>query len=51
MNMIDTSSTTVDMIYLDLSKAFDKVDHGIILYKLRDVGITDNQCMVPSVLI
>ena len=27
MNMID-SSTTVDMIYLDFSKAFDKVDHG-----------------------
>ena len=41
MNMID-SSTTVDMIYLDFSKAFDKVDHGIVLHKLRDLGITDN---------
>ena len=29
MNMID-SSTTVDMIYLDFSKAFDKVDHVYI---------------------
>ena len=41
MNMLD-SSTTVDMIYLDFSKAFDKVDHGIVLHKLRDLGITGN---------
>ena len=41
MNKID-SSTTVDMIYLDFSKAFYKVDHGIVLHKLRDFGITDN---------
>ena len=33
MNMID-SSKTVDMIYL--------VDHGIVLHKLRDLGITGN---------
>ena len=38
MNMID-SSTTVDMIYLDFSKAFAKVDHGIVLHKPRDLGI------------
>ena len=41
MIMID-SSTTVDMIYLDFSKAFDKVDHGIVLHKFRDLGITGN---------
>ena len=30
------------MIYLDFSKAFDKVDHGIVPHKLRDLGITGN---------
>ena len=34
MYMID-SSTTVDMIYLDFPKAFNKVDHGIVLHKLK----------------
>ena len=39
--MID-SSMTVDMIYLDFSKEFDKVDHGIVLHRHRDFGITGN---------
>ena len=39
MHMINNKST-VYMIYLDFSKAFDKVDHGILLHKLRDMGIT-----------
>ena len=30
----------VDIIYLGFSKAFDKVDHGILLRNLRNVGIS-----------
>ena len=39
MHML-SSDTTVDMIYLDFSKAFGKVDHGVLLHKLKDLGIT-----------
>ena len=39
MHML-SSDCTVDMIYLDLSKAFDKVYHGFLLHKLKDFGIT-----------
>ena len=35
-----SSDSTVDMIYLDFSKAFDKVHHGVLLHKLKDLGIT-----------
>lgn len=31
---------SVDVVYLDFAKAFDKVDHGILLQKARDIGIT-----------
>ena len=41
MNLIH-SSTTVDMIYLDFSKVFNKVNHGIVLHKVRDLGFTGN---------
>ena len=41
MHMLDSNSS-VDMAYLDFSKAFDKVDHGILLHKLRSVWITGN---------
>ena len=30
----------VDAIYLDFSKAFDKVEHGVLLHKLREFGIS-----------
>ena len=28
------------MIYFDLSNAFDKLDHGVLLHKLRVIGIS-----------
>ena len=31
-----------DTIYLDFAKAFDKVDHSILMKKLKNVGIGGN---------
>ena len=39
MHMINNKSI-VDMIYLDFTNAFDKVDYGILLHKIRYLGIT-----------
>ena len=33
------NKTNIDVVYLDFAKAFDKVDHGILLRKLRRSGI------------
>ena len=41
MHMLD-NNPSVDIAYLDFSKAFDKVDHGILLHKLRSLGISGN---------
>ena len=32
-------SNNVEVIYFDFAKAFDKVDHGILLKKLIKIGI------------
>ena len=37
---LSDGASCVDMIYPDFDKAFDKVDHGILLHNLRDFGIT-----------
>ena len=37
-----SKGTNLDVIYLDFAKAFDKVDHGLLLHKLRGLGITGN---------
>ena len=42
VHMISDPSAVVDMIYLDFAKAFDKVDRGILLRKLRGIGILGN---------
>lgn len=32
----------IDVIFIDFSKAFDRVSHHKLLFKLRDVGISEN---------
>lgn len=29
----------VDVLYLDFKKAFDKIDHGVLLHKLKKLGV------------
>ena len=38
--MLAENPCIIDMIYLDFSKAFDKVDFGILFHKMKDIGIT-----------
>lgn len=40
----------VDVVYLDFEKAFDKVDHGVLLHKLRDLGITGTYTWIMDTL-
>ena len=39
-NLSNCQPSCIDMIYLDFAKAFDKVDHGVLLHKLKCMGIT-----------
>ena len=34
------SGENIDCVYLDFAKAYDKVDHGILLHKLKALGIS-----------
>ena len=40
MQLLSSGNNTVDMVYLDFAKAFDKVDHGVLLDKMKMLGIT-----------
>lgn len=42
---IDTKSQ-VDVVYTDFSKAFDRLDHGILLYHLDRIGFSANLLML-----
>ena len=37
---LSSGNNTVNMVYLDFAKAFDKVDHGVLLHKIKILGIT-----------
>ena len=39
LNSLESGAVGYDSIYLDFSKAFDKVDHGVLQHKLRNLGI------------
>ena len=40
MQLLSSGNNTVDKVYLDCTKAFDKVDHGVLLHKIKMLGIT-----------
>ena len=40
MQLLSSRNNTVDMVYLDFSKAFEKVDHGVLPHKIKILGIT-----------
>ena len=35
-----SGGNTVDMVNLDFVKGFDKVDHGVLLHRIKALGIT-----------
>ena len=41
-SLSNNPKSSVDMIYLDYAKAFDKVDHGVILNKLKKLAFLVN---------
>ena len=40
LNLSNSQMSCTDMIYLDFAKAFDKIDHGVLLHKLKQLGLT-----------
>ena len=39
LEALESGASGFDAIYLDFSKAFDKVDHGVLLHKLQRLGV------------
>ena len=40
IQLLSSGNNTVNMLYLDFPKAFDKVDHGVLLHKIKILCIT-----------
>ena len=39
LDELEAGASSFDAIYLDFSKTFDKGDHGVLLHKLRSLGV------------
>ena len=39
--MLAENPCIIGIIYIDFSKAFDKVDFGILFHKMKDMSIVD----------
>ena len=40
MQLLSSGNNIVNMVYLDFAKSFDKVDYGVLLHKIKMLGIT-----------
>ena len=40
MQLLSSGNNTVDMVYLDFAKIFNIVEHGVLLHKIKMLGIT-----------
>ena len=39
MQLLSSGNNTVDMVYLDFAKAFDKVYHSMLIHKIKMLGL------------
>ena len=42
INLSLNKGDIIGMLFLDISKAFDSLDHGLLLGKLKNIGLADN---------
>ena len=45
-NMAQDTKETIWTLFIDLKSAFDKVDHKILMQKLRKLNINENNTVV-----